>query len=163
MQRRLIVMRHAKSSWESEAQTDHARPLNKRGRRDVPRVAERLVELAWVPQYVLSSDSQRTRETCSLLIQSWEEGIGTEYLESFYLAGVASLEHELPRVSDEVDILLVVVHNPGWEEVIRRLSSEVVTMKTATAALLDGECEVWDNAFRTPWSLTDVIYPRDLV
>ena len=163
MRRRLIVMRHAKSSWDSDAQQDHARPLNNRGRRDVPRVAERLVELAWVPQYVLSSDSQRTRETCSLLVQSWEEGIEVECLQSLYHAGVASLKQELPRISDEVEMLLVVGHNPGWEEVVRQLSGEVVTMKTATAALLEGECENWADAFRNPWSLSDVIYPRDLM
>ena len=45
MTRRLIVMRHAKSSWKSGAATDHERPLNKRGRRDAPRVAQRLEEL----------------------------------------------------------------------------------------------------------------------
>ena len=41
MTRRLIVMRHAKSSWDSDAHNDHARPLNKRGRRDAPAIARR--------------------------------------------------------------------------------------------------------------------------
>lgn len=163
MRRCLIVMRHAKSSWDSGAPTDHARPLNQRGRRDVPRVAQRLVELGWMPQHVLSSDSQRTRETCRLLVQAWEEGIDVEYLPSLYHAGWASLKHELPRVSEEVETLLVVGHNPGWEEVVRRLSGEVVTLKTGTAVLLEGECEHWADACRSAWSLTDVIYPRRLV
>ena len=60
MQRRLMVMRHAKSSWKSQVPTDHERPLNERGRRDAARVGKRLAELGWVPDFVVSSDSRRT-------------------------------------------------------------------------------------------------------
>ncbi len=63
MTRRLIVMRHAKSSWKHAGLTDHQRPLNKRGRKDAPRVARALIERGWTPRRVLSSDAARTRET----------------------------------------------------------------------------------------------------
>ena len=63
MHRRLIIMRHAKSSWTSGALSDHERPLNARGIRDAPRVGAALVKRGWLPQLVLSSDSERTRET----------------------------------------------------------------------------------------------------
>ena len=55
MARRLIVMRHAKSSWKNPKLRDHQRPLNKRGRRDAPRVARALRKAGWVPDAVLSS------------------------------------------------------------------------------------------------------------
>ena len=42
MRTRLIVMRHAKSSWSDASLDDHDRPLNKRGRRDAPRIAQEL-------------------------------------------------------------------------------------------------------------------------
>ena len=48
MKRRLIVLRHAKSSQKSDAPDDHSRPLNGRGKRDAPRVAARIAELGWV-------------------------------------------------------------------------------------------------------------------
>ena len=63
MKRRLIVMRHAKSSWKDPGQTDHERPLNGRGRRSAPLVAARLAELGWAPTRVHSSDAARTVET----------------------------------------------------------------------------------------------------
>jgi len=63
MQRRLMLMRHAKSAWQSQAPSDHERPLNERGRRNAPRVGKRLAELGWVPDHVIGSDSRRTRET----------------------------------------------------------------------------------------------------
>ncbi len=74
MTMRLIIMRHAKSDWNSGAASDHARPLNKRGRRDAPRVANRLGELGWQPDYVISSDSRRTRETLELMLPHLNHG-----------------------------------------------------------------------------------------
>ena len=49
MVRRLIVMRHAKSSWKDPNLDDHERPLNKRGRRDAPMVADAIFERGWIP------------------------------------------------------------------------------------------------------------------
>ena len=67
--KRLVVMRHAKSDWSSGASTDHARPLNQRGRREAPITAARLATLGWAPDRVSSSDSQRTREALELARQ----------------------------------------------------------------------------------------------
>ena len=75
MERRLIVMRHAKSSWKSDAETDHLRPLNKRGRDSAPLVAARLVELGWIPEAVYSSDSLRTRETWDGMMNALYHGL----------------------------------------------------------------------------------------
>ena len=162
MERRLIVMRHGKSSWSSPATTDHQRPLNERGRHNVPTVARHLAEISWQPQHILSSDAQRTRETAELLLGEWEVGIGIEYTSNLYLSGPSDLKIELCAVSDEVETLLVLGHNPGWEEVVYRLTSLTVTMKTGTCALLTGECESWCDAFKTTWSVEDTIYPREL-
>ena len=162
MERQLIVMRHAKSSWESPASGDHERPLNDRGRQSAPRVAEHLMEIGWQPQHILSSDAQRTRETASLLVGQWEEGVGVDFRSRLYLAGRDELEAELQEISEEVESLLVLGHNPGWQQVVFRLSGHSITMKIATAALLLAECESWADAFHTRWSLESVVYPRDL-
>ena len=162
MIRRLIVMRHAKSDWHTGAQTDHDRPLNHRGRSDAPRVARHLAELGWTPQHILSSDAQRTRETCLGMLQVWEDGIETEFLPGLYHAGARELQEELVRVPDEVEVLLVVGHNPGWQGVVYHLTEQSIPMKTATAALLTTECDGWGEVFRKGWSLENVIYPREL-
>ena len=162
MERQLIVIRHAKSSWATAGLADHERPLNDRGRRDAPKVAHRLTELGWQPQYLLSSDARRTRETAKLMLGEWEDGIEVTFLGSLYLAGPKDLESALPSVSDEVESLAVIGHNPGWEGVVLRLSGVDVTMKTATAALLRAECESWADAFGTEWTLEEVLYPKEL-
>lgn len=162
MKRQLIVMRHAKSSWDSAASSDHERPLNSRGKRDAPRVARHLASVGWEPQLIVSSDSQRTRETASLLLAEWADGVEVKFSSSLYLGGPSELGHELQHVSDEVEVLLVLGHNPGWESVVHRLSSESVAIKTATAVLLTAECESWADAFQAGWTLESIVNPRDL-
>ena len=97
------------------------------------------------------------------MLARWEEGIGADFTNRLYLAGPRELADELPTVSDEVETLLVLGHNPGWEGLVHALSEQSVTMKTATAALLTSEsCDEWSDTFGRVWSLEDVIYPRDL-
>jgi phosphohistidine phosphatase SixA len=163
MQRRLIVMRHAKSSWNSAALTDHERPLNQRGRGDAPRVGAALVELGWVPDLVLSSDAQRTRETLAGMNESFPGEISATFLPSFYHSGVSAVREEVPTVDQAVGCLMVLGHNPGWEDLVQSLSGERVMMKTATAALLTRDLAAWQSAFDSgSWNLEKVIYPREL-
>lgn len=163
MQRRLIVMRHAKSAWNSAARTDHERPLNGRGRRDAPRVGAALVELGWVPDLVLSSDSQRTRETFSGLRESFPGEVKATFLPSFYHGGLRATREEVPRVDAGVGCLLLLGHNPDWDDLVRELTGKEVVMKTATAALLTKELPGWEAAFDSGnWTLEQVIYPREL-
>ncbi len=160
--RRLIVMRHAKSSWSSGAATDHDRPLNSRGQRDAPRVAQRLTEIDWVPDLILSSDSQRTQETYAAMQTGFENEVPAEFHRSMYHAGYEAIIHEAPGVPDDVNTLMVLGHNPGWEEVVQRLSDEMVVLKTANAALLEGQGDAWPEALAGAWSLIDIIRAREL-
>jgi phosphohistidine phosphatase len=119
MQRRLMIMRHAKSSWRSHVPTDHERPLNTRGRRDAPRVGKRLAKLGWVPEFVVSSDSRRTQETWERMQKHFPEAC-VSFTRALYASGLAELRTEVARLSAEVRTVLVLGHNPGWEKRLRR-------------------------------------------
>ena len=162
--KRLIIMRHAKSDWDTDAPTDHARPLNKRGRRDAPRVAERLVELDWIPQYVVSSDSERTRETYELMQSVFTEAPHVEFLTTLYHASPSDLASALAEVPDTVAIALALGHNPGWEQAIHWLTSNAITMTTANAALVECDVDSWSDVVRHAgsWKLRDVIRPKEI-
>jgi phosphohistidine phosphatase len=163
--RRLILMRHAKSSWESDAPTDHDRPLNARGRRDAPRVAARLAELGWAPELILSSDAQRTRETCQLLRAALPDPVlPVEFLPTLYLGGVQELRACVRELPDRCRTVLVLGHNPGWEEAASWLSGRQITLKTAGAALLAARGPSWVDTVASSglWQVEDVIHPRDI-
>lgn len=164
MEYRLIVMRHAKSDWNTDAETDHARPLNKRGRRDAPKIARRLVELGWQPSHVVSSDSQRTTETFQLMEGAFTDGPSVDFLGSLYHAGIRELEDAVNAMPDDRPTVLALGHNPGWQDCIHRLTGEFEEMTTANAALMTIEAGSWAEAIhsRQKWTLVEMIRPREL-
>lgn len=163
MERRLVVMRHAKSSWKDESLRDHERPLNKRGRRDAPRIGAELAQLGWVPQRVISSDATRTRQTFELIAEPLGEP-EVRFTGELYLAGPNEVETVLRELPDEVETALVLGHNNGWEEVVAWLSRHPVTMTTANAALLSVEADTWEAALDRmgEWTLHQVLRPKEL-
>ena len=162
MAKRLLVT--AKSSWKSGADGDHARPLNKRGQRDAPRVAAHLVGLGWVPEQVLSSDSRRTRQTLALMLEVLEPEPEVEFSRALYLAGPQEVADALGSVSDSLETVMVLGHNNGWEEVVTWLSGEEVVLTTANAALLSCDEATWAEALAAAgeWTLHEVVRPKEL-
>lgn len=164
MLRRLIVMRHAKSSWEAGVPTDHARPLNKRGRRDAPRIADRLAEREWIPEFVFSSDSNRTTETFELMAPQFPSEPPVEFLDLLYHSGPNEVMQCVSNAPENISTVMVLGHNPGWEAVVHWLSGEAITMTTANAALLQIESDDWGDALQRDglWELVEVIRPKEL-
>lgn len=163
MPRRIVVMRHAKSSWKSAGQSDHERPLNGRGRRDAPRVGAYLADAGWAPDLVLSSDSARTQETWALAGEAFAEP-DVEFTRELYLAGPREVADLVARVSPRVETLLLLGHNEGWEDVVAWLCGRDVRLTTANAALLSCEAETWPDALlQAPgWTLHEVVRPKEL-
>jgi phosphohistidine phosphatase len=162
MRRRLMLMRHAKSSWKVRVPTDHERPLNARGRRDAPRVGKRLAQLGWVPDLVVSSDSRRTRETWERMLKRFPEA-RVRFTRALYAGGPAELRTEVARLPATVRTVLVLGHNPGWEEAAKELSGREVRLATASVVLLEGEGATWGEALRSGhWKVASVVRPKEL-
>ena len=162
MGKRLIIMRHAKSSWTSGAATDHLRPLNKRGRREAPRVGARLQDLGWLPDLVIASDSERTRETWQRMKAEFPHSIEQRFSRAFYPGGLSAITNECSMLTEDVSTLLVLGHNPGWEDAVSGLCGEWVRMTTANAALLESDADDWAQAIEATWELVEVLRPKEL-
>ena len=162
MAKRLIILRHAKSSWTSGAPTDHARPLNKRGRRDSPRVGARLRDMGWIPDRVIASDSQRTRETWQRMAAAFPHAIEARFTRDFYHGGISAIRNHCSALDDACATALVLGHNLGWEAAVERLSGRWARMTTANAALLACEADRWETAMDNRWELVGVIRPKEL-
>lgn len=159
-ERRLILMRHAKSSWKQPGLTDHDRPLNGRGRQDAPAMADALVARGWLPDAVVSSTAARTLETWSLMEDRFSP---REFLTSelLYLAGLAAIVEHATRWDDGWSTVLVFGHNPGWSVAASRLSGQSVEMTTANCALLVGTGATWSDALKQRWTLKELLRPRE--
>lgn len=162
----LILLRHAKSDWNSAARTDHDRPLNHRGRRDAPRMGQWLADSGYIPDAVYCSDAERTRETLALVCddpQWMSSDFPITYSRELYLASTSAILEIISDAFDDHTHVMVVGHNPGMDMVLLhfcsgvRLTSSGKLMTTATAAVLE-----FDGAAMTGARLVDLKRPGDL-
>lgn len=162
--RRLIVMRHAKSAWDTDAEDDHARPLNKRGKRDAPRIAEVLARIGWTPHRVISSDSVRTTQTWNRMVDAFPREIPIEFTRDLYHAGLGAVQQQVEDLESRVRTVMVLGHNPGFEHVVVWLAGDAVRLTTANAALLTHPADDWKQAIHDAgaWSVQRVLRPKEL-
>jgi phosphohistidine phosphatase len=117
--KRLFVLRHAKSSWDDPGLDDHERPLATRGRQAVQVLAEHVRANDIRPAQVLCSSARRTRETLEGVAPGGETLIESD----LYAAGADELLDRLRRVSDGIDSVMVIGHNPALQSIVLRLSN----------------------------------------
>ena len=144
--------------------SDHARPLNERGRRDAPRIAQRLVALGWQPECVVSSDAQRTRETFELMKDHFPHEPQVLFTNLLYHAGMQELYEVLSELPSDVEVVMAIGHNPGWQAVASWLTGQAIQMTTANAVLMEGSGVSWEESLQADeaWNLIDVLRPKEL-
>ena len=168
MNRRLYLLRHAKSSWKDPALADHDRPLAGRGRRASAALAEHMAEHQIVPEFVLCSTALRTRETYGRL-EAVLEGAPVLYERRMYAASADDLLELLRTVPEQISSVLLIGHNPGLEELglqLTRPSPERDNLQakfpTAALATLELTSSRWDELGPGCASLIAYVRPRDL-
>ena len=141
----LLILRHAKSSWKEPYTSDHDRKLNKRGRRDAPRMGELLAREELVPDFIISSSAVRANKTAEAVADS--SGFEGELIVSsaLYHAWTDSFLEELRTVDDKYDRVMVVGHNPGMEELLEDLTGAYERMVTAAVAYVALPVETWSQ------------------
>lgn len=111
MTKTLILIRHAKSSWDAPDLSDHERPLNTRGQRAAPRIGAWLASQGAVPGEVICSTATRTRETWAAIAPYLESAPEPRFEEALYLASPRKMLDLLQGA--EADVVAMVAHNPG--------------------------------------------------
>jgi phosphohistidine phosphatase len=162
--RTLLILRHAKSSWKDPGQTDHDRPLNKRGRRDAPRVGQLIKDRGLVPDQIHCSSAVRavtTAEMVALACGFPPDQI--QFTSQFYLAPPSTYIHHLRSHADGSDTVMVVGHNPGLESLLHALTGVDEHLPTAALARVALEIADWSElSLNTPARLVEFFRPREL-
>lgn len=171
--RRLILLRHAHSSYPTASLRDHDRPLSEAGEADAIKVSQKLHQLGWVPELILSSDALRTRETLKCMQDKVKELSEAEvhFISSFY--SIAAMDGQTAQhlqqtickyARDETLTVMCMGHNRGWEEAASMLSGASIELKTCNAALLEASGNSWEEAFSMAgfggWKLQHIIKPN---
>jgi phosphohistidine phosphatase len=123
--KKLIVMRHAKSSWKT-SEPDFARPLSPRGTRDAVVAGQVLARFRI--DVVLSSAATRTRQTWQCLTMGGAKSANVRFTERIYHGWTNEVLEELRRLEPDVDTALVLGHEPTMSDLIGTLAqpSELV-------------------------------------
>jgi phosphohistidine phosphatase len=158
----LLVLRHAKSSWDHAELTDHDRPLNRRGNRAAPRMGRLLVEQGLVPDLILSSTAERARTTAELVADECAPPPPIDYLPSLYGADPLTYLEAAGDAGDDLERVMVVGHNPGIESLVSLLTGSYERMPTAALACIELQIESWENAVDAKGRLAGLWRPKDL-
>ncbi len=164
MTRTLILTRHAKSSWDSPALSDHDRPLSKRGRKSAPAIATWLTENGWLPDEVLSSSSTRTRETWDRMSL---QAAKIRFHRTLYHADPHEMLIELSGATEQT--VLMLGHNPGIAAFANRIARKApdharfFDYPTCATTVIRFEIDDWA---KIQWHSGDVqgfVIPRELL
>jgi phosphohistidine phosphatase len=117
----LLLLRHAKSSWDDASLDDHDRPLSDRGGRAGRLVASYLARQSIGVELVLCSSALRARQTLDLVLPSLEENVEVRIEDGLYAADATDLLDRLRGVAESVPAVLVVGHNPSLQQLALRL------------------------------------------
>ncbi|HKQ07172.1 MAG TPA: histidine phosphatase family protein [Blastocatellia bacterium] len=158
----LLLMRHAKSNWDDASLRDFDRPLAERGRRDAPRMAQALAALDSAPDCIVSSPARRARETIEAVITEARLTAPLTFDEAIYDASTAALMRIVRRLPDECHRVLLVGHNPGFEDLLTRLSGERGRMPTAAIACIEFQVDSWDDVEDGHGKLVWLLTPKQL-
>ncbi|HEX6183201.1 MAG TPA: histidine phosphatase family protein [Pyrinomonadaceae bacterium] len=158
----LYLLRHAKSSWKEPGLQDFDRPLNNRGREAAPLVGQLIRKGKLRIDLLLSSPAVRARQTAALVKEA--AGLSAELLydERIYEADAERLLEVVRQAADSVDVLMLVGHNPGMEELLKLLTGEEEQMPTAALACVALDVEKWSKVREGAGRLEWLVRPKEL-
>lgn len=159
--KRLLILRHAKSSWADASIDDWQRPLNERGLRDAPRAGAWLRERALVPDVIITSDAVRARTTAEAVAKA--AGYSREIIiePSLYHATPNDVLEVLRGVRTDARTVLIVGHNPGLEELVEQLTGEHHDLPTAALVHIAMATDDWSQVSEGAGSIVEMWRPRD--
>ncbi|TPL80826.1 histidine phosphatase family protein [Mesorhizobium sp. B2-3-13] len=167
--KQLLLLRHAKSSWDDPDLDDFDRPLAERGLKAARLIGRELAARDWLPDLALVSPALRTRDTWRLVAAELPAQPRVAFAEALYDAPAADILSQVRKADPSSGCLLVLGHNPGLEDLAKQLAgpgSEAkarkrLEQKFPTAALAR-------FVFEHDWSalsaarLTHCLRPKDL-
>jgi phosphohistidine phosphatase len=117
----LLILRHAKSSWKEAELADHDRPLNKRGKRDAPRIGKLVRQEDLVPDLILSSTAKRAHKTSEAVAEESGYRGEVQLIPELYAAPPEAYLEAVKGLRDEYSRVMVVGHNRAWRSWSRPL------------------------------------------
>jgi len=168
----LLLLRHAKSSWDAPAHSDFERPLNRRGERSAAVIGIMMKQEKIVPDLILCSSARRTLQTRDIIRPYFPRNCPVEETSRIYEASVKEIFSVLSEIPDNVQKPLLIGHNPGLAQLTLSLCGAAggedmrrVLEKFPTGALATIELPIdtWNDIAPGMGRLRHFVTPKDLV
>tara|TARA_B100000780_G_C21100497_1_gene444078 strand:- start:1415 stop:1939 length:525 start_codon:yes stop_codon:yes gene_type:complete len=159
--KRVLFIRHAKSSWNEATQLDIDRPLNERGKRDAPFMGKVLKQNDALPELIISSPAKRAKSTAKRIAK--EIGMDTQSIQienRLYLGSTYDYEKTVHEVDNRFDTVAIVSHNPAITAAAEDFTDvEFANIPTGGIVAVDFNIDNWSE-LSTEGSLHFFEYPK---
>lgn len=146
----LILIRHAKSSWDEASLGDLERRLNKRGKRDAPYMGKLLADKGLRPDAMLASPAKRALKTAKLIAE--EIGYPKKRIDirdGLYMQGAEAIVELIAGLDDGLERVVLVGHNPELTELANRLAGAGIdNLPTCGLVSIEFAADRWQDCAR---------------
>jgi phosphohistidine phosphatase len=159
----LLIVRHAKSSWDNADTSDIDRPLNDRGKRDAPAMAQRIIKAGLAIDRFVSSPAKRARQTAEYFVHAYgKKDKDIHFVPELYHASTSTFKDVVGKLDDNDTTVILFSHNPGITAFVNLLTDtiRVDNMPTCAVFAVKGDTEHWQDFFVAKRELLFFDYPK---
>jgi phosphohistidine phosphatase len=158
----LYLIRHAKSSWDDQDQTDFERPLNKRGEHDAPLMADILNKKKVEPDLIISSPAKRAFSTALIFAEKLDYNLNSVKTDDrIYEVGMRELMTLVREIDDRNKTVMIFGHNPGLTSFTNLLGDKFIPgMPTCSIVGLEFDVTKWAQVERHSGKIFLFEYPK---
>jgi phosphohistidine phosphatase len=160
----LLIIRHAKSSWSNPSLSDIERPLNDRGIRDAPRMAELVAKQNLMPDAIYCSPAQRTLTTASFFIHKLK--LQPELLhikDEIYNSNQNRMDQLIRSFPEKTKCAFLIGHNPTLTDWINRYAAQMIdNLPTCGIAWFEFNTTSWSSISYSNANLKKLWFPKML-
>ena len=159
----LILVRHAKSSWEEAGIDDFDRPLNERGKHDAPVMTKRLKNKNIDVDIFISSPAKRALRTAKYFAEEFDvDKKEIEQVSKLYGASVSTFLEVVSNIDEKNKIAVLFSHNPGITDFANTLTSvHIDNMPTCSIFAVQADADKWADFFRSEKNFLFFDYPKN--
>ncbi len=160
--KQLFIVRHAKSDWGDFNIRDFDRPLNERGHRNAPEMAERFVKKGLSAELIVSSPALRAFTTANYFAKAWDiEPTLVNTNDAIYEANKTTLLSIINKFNNQYEKIALFGHNPGLTDLLNYLTDDFsVSMPTCCVAIIEFPFDDWKLISEGTGKLLVLDYPK---
>jgi phosphohistidine phosphatase len=158
----VYILRHAKSSWSNPGLADIERPLNKRGKKDAPLMANVMKRFNYFPEMIILSPSVRTQATVKPIVKTLKlKEYQLEIDESLYHGYYDNYEEIIRQLDPELKSVMLVGHNPGITFIANSCTGPILdNVPTCGLLVIQSEIEDWKSFSFSESTLVKYHFPK---